>query len=217
MSIAPREMHLDSKKIRLAYLWCRHSPRLCLPLGLPRPTSKGNMQSLRTPLLAVSVALSTIAYGQQSSDPVLTAPGESTQSHDTAEIEQVMETFHQAVVAHDGQRVASLFVPEGSTWFNVLSEKAYASARARTPGVQKVRHSSFADFAKLVSSSQAAMNPQHTNVQIHTDGTIASVYFDYVFLMDGKAQNRGSETWQLVKAAEGWKIVAITYSSNPPA
>jgi len=30
-------------------------------------------------------------------------------------------------------------------------------------------------------------------------------------------QNRGDETWQLVKTNDGWRIVAITYSSNPPA
>ena len=89
--------------------------------------------------------------------------------------------------------------------------------RARNPNAPKVRHSTFADFAKVVSSSPSAMNPQHTNVVIHTDGAIASVYFDFVFLIDGKPTNRGCETWQLVKAADGWKIAAITYSSTPPA
>ena len=51
---------------------------------------------------------------------------------------------------------------------------------------------------------------------IHTDGTIAAVYFDFVFNVDGKANNRGSETWQLVKAADGWRIASIVYSSAPP-
>jgi hypothetical protein len=128
-----------------------------------------------------------------------------------------METFHQAVVAHDGERVASLFVAEGSTWFNVLSDEAYAAALAKSSTDTKVKHSSFAYFSKFVSSSTTALNPQHSNVQIHTDGTIASVYFDFVFLIDRKPENRGSETWQLVKAAEGWKIAAITDSSNPYA
>lgn len=175
------------------------------------------MHKLHTALLAVSLALSPVAYGQKTANPAVVLSGASTHDRDRADIEQVMETFHQAVVAHDGQRVASLFVAEGSTWFNVLSDKAYVAARAKTPNASKVRHSTFEEFAKLVSSSPAVMNPQHTNVQIQTDGTIASVYFDFVFLIDGKSQNRGSETWQLVKAADGWKIAAITYSSNPPA
>jgi hypothetical protein len=57
-----------------------------------------------------------------------------------------------------------------------------------------------------------SFDPQHSNVAIHTDGTIAAVYFN----VDGKANNRGSETWQLVKAADGWRIASIVYSSEPP-
>jgi hypothetical protein len=52
-------------------------------------------------------------------------------------------------------------------------------------------------------------------VQINSDGTIASVYFDFIFLSDGKETNHGSEAWQLVKGTDGWNIAAITYSSNP--
>ena len=138
-------------------------------------------------------------------------------ARDEPDIERVMADFHAAIVAHDGQHVVSLSVAEGSTWFNVLSDEAFAAAKVKNPAVQKVRHSSFADFAKFVSSTPAALDPQHSHIQIHTDGTIASVYFDYVFLIDGKAQNRGCETWQLIKTTEGWKIAAITYSSNPAA
>jgi hypothetical protein len=41
------------------------------------------------------------------------------------------------------------------------------------------------------------------------------VYFDFIFLVDGKETNRGSETWVLVKSDGGWRIADITYSSNP--
>jgi hypothetical protein len=36
--------------------------------------------------------------------------------------------------------------------------------------------------------------------------------------MDGRSdelENHGSETWQLVKAVDGWRIAAISYSSQP--
>ena len=41
------------------------------------------------------------------------------------------------------------------------------------------------------------------------------MYFDFVLKIDGKDENRGSETWQLVKATAGWRIAAISYSSDP--
>jgi hypothetical protein len=107
--------------------------------------------------------------------------------------------------------------PQGSMWLNVLSDDAYAQAKAKSPDAVKVRVGSVTDFAKVVSASKASFNPAHTHVQVNSDGTIASVYFDFVFLIDGKEQNRGSETWVLVKGGNGWRIAAITYSSNPPA
>ena len=125
-----------------------------------------------------------------------------------------MAAYHQAVTSHDGARLASMFIDKGS-WFNVLSDPAFARARAANAVAPKVRPWSFQDFAKVVSTSHAALDPQHSDVRILTDGTIASVYFKYVFLIDGKPENRGSETWQLVKGSDGWKIAAITYSSNP--
>ena len=134
---------------------------------------------------------------------------------DVLDIRHVMEAFHEAVLTHDGERLARLFVPEGSTWLSVLSDEAYSRLQSKSPGVAKIRVGSYEEFAKFVSGSKAALDPRHSHVKIQTDGTIGTVYFDFVFMIDGKEQNRGSEAWQLVKGSEGWRIAAITYSSEP--
>jgi hypothetical protein len=133
---------------------------------------------------------------------------------DTFDVQHVIDAYHEAVLAHDGSRLAHLFLPQ-SLWLNVLSDEAYARAKAKSPDAVKIRVGSYTDFAKLVSTSKASFNPTHTHLEENSDGTIASVYFDFVFRVDGKEQNRGSETWVLVKGTDGWKIAAITYSSNP--
>ena len=135
---------------------------------------------------------------------------------DEAAIEQVMKQYHAAILAHDGNALAALFLPDANLWLNVLTDSAYAGAQAKSSTAQKVRVSNYKDFAKLVSTTTKNFDPEHSNVVIHTDGTIATVYFDFVFNVDGKANNRGSETWQLVKAADGWRIASILYSSEPP-
>jgi ketosteroid isomerase-like protein len=145
----------------------------------------------------------------------LAASAQSTTSQDTADITKVMDAYHQAVVAHNGMQLAALFVPQGGAWFNVLSDEAYAAAKAKNPNAPKIRPGSFSDFEKFVSTTKDALDPTHTNLQIHTDGTIATAYFDFVFLINRKPENHGSETWQFVKGADGWRIAAITYSSNP--
>ena len=134
---------------------------------------------------------------------------------DSAEVRTVMDTFHRAVVNHDGAQVAALFVPEGSTWLNVLSDDAYARAKKTTPGVAKIRVGSYREFANFVAHSKVSIEPRHSHVNILSDGTIASAYFDFEFMIDGKLENHGSETWVLVKGPEGWRIAAITYSSDP--
>jgi len=145
----------------------------------------------------------------------LAAPPTPVPAQDTVDVQHVMDAFHQAVVNHDGARLAALFLPEATTWLKVLSDEAYAPVAARAPNTPKIAVGSYQDFARFVSSSKASLDPRHSNVRIHTDRTIASVYFDFVFLIDGKEQNRGSETWQLVKGTSGWRIAALTYSSNP--
>ena len=146
---------------------------------------------------------------------VLSPASFAEQRQDVVDIQHVMDSFHSAVVAHDGARLSALFIPEGSAWLNVLSDEAYARAKAKSPDAPKIRVGSYKQFASFVSSSKAAIDPRHTHIKIQTDGVIATVYFDFVFLIDGKEENRGSETWQLVKGPAGWLIAAITYSSDP--
>lgn len=137
-----------------------------------------------------------------------------TLADDTSDVQHVMDAYHDAVVAHDGARLAALFIPHGSVWLNVLSDDVFAAARAKAPAALKVRAGSVADFAQLVSGSRMQFNPTHTQLEVHSDGTIATVTFDFVFYIEGRAQNRGSEAWLLVKDTAGWRIAALTYSSH---
>src|SRR5438477_6515383 len=80
-------------------------------------------------------------------------------STDVADIQRVMDNFHEAVVSHDGARLSALFIPEGSTWLNVLKSPA------------QVRVGRYQDFAKFVYTTKSALNPQHSHIKINTDGT----------------------------------------------
>ncbi|MDG3439765.1 YybH family protein [Nitrospirillum amazonense] len=155
------------------------------------------MRALLIPLFALSLCL---------------APAAQAAGPDEAGIRQVMDAFHAAVVSHDGTGLASLFIPEGGTWLNVLTEEAYAPVAGVKP---KVREGSHRDFANFVSTTKSALDPRHDNIRIVSDGTVASVTFDFHFFIDGVETNRGLEMWQLVKDTTGWRIVAITYSSTP--
>lgn len=164
-----------------------------------------------------SLFLLPIALIAQTAAPSAAQSQAASDRHtDEAAIEQVMQQYHAAILAHDGAALAGLFLPDANLWLNVLTDSAYARAQSKSAAAQKVRVSNYRDFSKLVSTTPKNLDPEHSNVAIHTDGTIAAVYFDFVFNVDGKANNRGSEIWQLVKAADGWRIASIIYSSEPP-
>src|ERR1700729_41394 len=130
----------------------------------------------------------------------------TVKTQDSIDIQRLMDSYHEAVVTHDGARLARLFIPEGSAWLNVLSDDAYARAKTKSPGVPKIRVGSYKEFASFVSNSKASLEPRHSHVRIYSDGTIAAAYFDFEFMIDGKLENRGTETWVLVKGPEGWRI-----------
>jgi hypothetical protein len=166
-------------------------------------------------LFAFTILIGTASFAQSPLPAETNKVDPASTASDTVDVQHVIDAYHEAVLTHDGSRLARLFLPQGGMWLNVLSDEAYTRAKAKSPEAVKVRVGSYIDFAKLVSTSKASFNPTHTHLHENSDGSIASVYFDFVFLVDGKEQNRGSETWVLVKGTEGWRIAAITYSSNP--
>lgn len=135
---------------------------------------------------------------------------------DTADVPHLIAAYHEAVVAHDGARLAQLFMPSGTAWFSVLSDKGLAAVRTKSRGASRLRPGSVDQFVKMISTNTAHLDPQHRNMRVLTDGTIASIYFDFDFVIDGAIENSGAESWQLVRGDEGWRIVSIVYSSTPP-
>jgi len=174
------------------------------------------MLKLKSLALCALALLPIAAIAQTQTPPMAQTETGNDHQAEQAAIEQVMKEYHAAILAHDGTALSSLFLPDANLWLNVLTDSAYARAQARSAAAQKVRVSSYREFAKLVSTTPKNFDPEHSNIVIHTDGTIAAVYFDFVFNVDGKANNRGRETWQPVKAADGWRIASIIYSSEPP-
>ncbi len=132
-----------------------------------------------------------------------------------AQIEQVVERFQSAIIAHDKTALEGMFVADGGSWFEVLGEDAYRNIKVKKPELSRVHADNFHRFAAFVGDNKQPIEEKFSNVRIQTDGAVASVYFDFSFLVDGKVNNVGSETWQMVNTGDGWKISAMAYSSYP--
>jgi sulfur transfer complex TusBCD TusB component (DsrH family) len=129
-------------------------------------------------LFALTILIGTACFAQGPNSAESNKAVPASTASDTIDVQHVIDAYHEAVLNHDGPRLASLFIPQGSMWLNVISDDTYARAKAKSPDAVKVHVGSYTDFVKLVSTSKASFNPTPTHLQQNSDGTIASVYFD---------------------------------------
>ncbi|MBM7128154.1 hypothetical protein [Dyella mobilis] len=133
----------------------------------------------------------------------------------TQQIQQVVHDFQAGIIKKDRALLASLFYPGSNSWFSVATAPAYRAMQQKFPGTTRVHGGSYEDFIGFVTGNPDPQEEKFSNVMIHTDGNIAAVYFDFVYLDKGKLNNQGSETWQLLNTPDGWKINSIIYTMDP--
>jgi hypothetical protein len=160
------------------------------------------------------VFLSSVLLAALLASPVQAADKVSNSVHeaDVAAVKQVVDQFKAAIIARDCKTLGSLFLQDHDSWLAVADAETWAAVKARNPAARKVLPDSWKKFADFVQTAPKPVEERFYNIRIDTNGAVASVWFDFDFLMDGKVTNRGSESWQMVRAEDGWKISSMLYS-----
>jgi hypothetical protein len=162
------------------------------------------MRQLATLALAATLCCAAPAWAAAADAP--------NHDADVAAINGVVEQFKAAIIAHDGKTLDSLFLQGHDSWLEVADDKTWADVKPRHPDARKWMTDSKRKFVDFVQTSTKSVEERFYKVRIDTNGAVGSVYFDFDFLSDGKVTNRGSETWQMVRDEDGWKIAAMLYS-----
>ena len=160
---------------------------------------------MKTALAAFALLLALPAYAQTQPNP------------DTRSVESVVEAFRASIVDRDKTRFMQLFLDDRTVWQYVIGDANLKKMREKKPEAAKVKieaKNNPRSFIDEIVADKAKSEEQFRDVKIQSDGDIASVYFDYSFLADGKETNRGKEAWQLVHTDDGWKIVSVIWSVN---
>jgi len=137
-------------------------------------------------------------------------------------LHQVVESFRTAILRKDKAAFMDLFFsdkPEVITWQAVVDDPSLERIRATRPQAIKARHrpdNNFVAFIDGIVASQDLEEETFHDIRIDTDGEIASVAFDYVFLSNRKPSNSGREMWLLVRTEQGWKITSVVYTIRLP-
>lgn len=162
------------------------------------------------------VAFSLLAIAQ----PAIATDG---YSRDVAAIQDVVEKFRTSIINRDKATFVSLFHsdnPEHVVWQSVTDDQRVTRIQKTNPEERKASREPEKSYLTFIDGitgpGSRAREEVFRNVVIDTDGEIASVNFEYSFLVDSKETNWGREMWHLVRTEAGWKIISVIYSVRDP-
>lgn len=170
--------------------------------------------SRKRTLLALLVTLMLMGCGS--------IPQQTESADDVAAIRQVVDAFLRSVIDKDKARFMRLFFsdkPEQIVWQAVVDDISLEQIKLTNPKAIKARHrpdNNFVAFIDGIVASKVREEETFSDLKIDTDGEVASVSFDYVYISNGKATNHGREKWLLVRAEQGWKIISVVYTIRLP-
>jgi hypothetical protein len=137
---------------------------------------------------------------------------------DLVAVQQVVEIFRTSIIQKNKAAFMGLFFsdkPEAITWQAVVDDPSLERIRTTRPQAIKARHrpdNNFVAFIDGIIASSDAEEETFSDIQMDTDGEVASVSFDYVYLSNAKPMNSGREKWLLVRTEQGWKITSVVYT-----
>lgn len=141
---------------------------------------------------------------------------------DLAAVRQIVESFRTSIINKDKASFMSLFFsdkPEEIIWQAVVDDPSLASIKRTRPQAIKARHrpdNNFVAFIDGVVASKSSDEEKFSDVRVDTDGEVASVSFDYVYIANGVATHSGREKWLLVRTEQGWKVISVVYTIRLP-
>ncbi len=137
---------------------------------------------------------------------------------DRQAIEQVVEAFRVSIIKKDKEQFMKLFYSDSIPWIGVTTDNSLARINAKQSAagkeaIPKIRGGgNLTSFIEDIVGNPNPVEETFDNVRIDSDGDVAQVWFDYVFVDNGYKANAGKEAWHMVRTANGWKINSVIWS-----
>lgn len=175
-----------------------------------------NLPGIRAALFASMLLLASLCGAAQADGMPSYIGRHGSSSEDTRAIEKVVEDFRSAIKTRNPRLLSTLVLNSAILFDTPTPPDAIAKVRETSDVTfNGIRSSGYRDFATFLGTTKNEIEEKFYNVKITQDNNVAWVMFDYEFLINGKAQNYGVETWQMMKVPEGgWKIVSVVWTMN---
>lgn len=131
-------------------------------------------------------------------------------------LQQVIQEFQAAISEKDSVKFNKLFFQNEVPFVGIMSPKTEQSIKKNVPDFEGVSVSNSRKFIREICKTDKAQKEDFYNIDIYSDGMIASIMFDYSFTSGDKMIQWGNEKWNLVNDQGEWLITDVIYSIHFP-
>ena len=161
-----------------------------------------------------------IVIGLLSVAAVSNSSAQKSAAGNEAELYKVVENFRTSLIKKDKSLFLGLFLESNIGWQSVTENESLARIKVKQPKAVKVfvnPKDNYLSFIDFIVKDKKPIEETFANIKISTDGDVAFIGFDYVFLYDGRESNHGKEHWLLVRTENDWKITSVVWSETLPS
>ena len=170
-------------------------------------------------LFALALAATSVQAQQAAQpdarQPAAPAKGASAQTHEVgppdaiAQLRKLAAAYNLATAKKDTSALLGFYYAENVPVIGSVAPPSFARMTAASNGKAPKLYPSNAKDQSVADTSEKATAEKMSNLRIHTDGTVASLEYDYEI-----PQGYGHTFWTLVDTKDAWKITSIVYSIN---
>jgi ketosteroid isomerase-like protein len=136
----------------------------------------------------------------------------NSNADDIAKIGNVLEEFRQDILRKDGYALTKLMLNPNVLFHSIDNQESVDSARKLNAQFDGIGPSALDGFVTLLATSKDKLEEKFQNIQIHQDGDLGLVTFNYDFVINDKIHHSGLEHWQVRRIDGQWKILSVTWT-----
>ena len=129
------------------------------------------------------------------------ASGVEAQVDEERAVIAAAQALFDAMETLDGEAFRDSMVPEGFLM---------------AVGFETTRRTTRDDFATRLADQTRPMYERMWDPEVRIDGPVATLWAAYDFYNAAEFSHCGTDAFQLVQTADGWKVVMISYTSQAP-
>lgn len=125
------------------------------------------------------------------------------------ELKKLVAAYNLATAKKDTSSLSGFYYDANVPVIGAVASPSFARMTAASNGKAPKIFLTNAKDQSIADTSASATAEKISNLRIYTDGTVASVEYDYTI-----PQGYGHTFWTVVETKDTWKITSIVYSIN---